>query len=47
VANIDRRELEAFRDLADVILGYTDAEMEQRVHDGALFRVEEPGEDNA
>ena len=46
-ANIDRRELEAFRELAEVILGYTDAEMEQRVKDGALFRVEEPGEDYA
>ncbi len=47
VANIDRRELEAFRDLAEVILGYSDAEMEQRVKDGALFHVEEPGEDDA
>ena len=47
VANIDRRELEAFRELAEVILGYTDAEIEQRVKDGALFKVEEPGEDNA
>jgi hypothetical protein len=46
-ANIDRRELEAFRELADVILGYTDAEIEQRVTDGALLRVEEPGEDDA
>ncbi len=45
-ANIDRRELEAFRELATVILGYTDAEIEQRVPDGALFKVEEPGEDN-
>jgi hypothetical protein len=45
--NIDRRELEAFRELADVILGYTDAEIEQRVTDGALLRVEEPGEDDA
>ena len=46
IANIDSRELEAFRELADVILGYSDAEMEQRVRNGALFRVEEPGEDN-
>jgi hypothetical protein len=45
--NIDRRELEAFRELAEVILGYTDIEIEQRVNDGALFKVEEPGEDNA
>ena len=46
-ASIDRRELEAFRELAEVILGYTDVEIEQRVNDGALFNVEEPGEDNA
>ncbi len=46
-ANIGSRELEAFRELADVILGYTDAEIEQRVNDGALFHVEQPGEDNA
>ncbi len=47
VANIDRRALEAFRELAEVVLGYTDAEMEQRVRDGALFNVQEPEEDNA
>jgi len=46
VANIDRRELEAFRELAGVILGYTDAEIAKRVEDGALFDVEEPEENN-
>ena len=46
VANIDRRELEAFRELATVILGYTDDEIEQRIIDGVLFKVEERGEDN-
>ena len=46
VATIDRRELEAFRELAEVILGYTDAAMERQVDDGALFEVEGPGEDN-
>ena len=46
-ANIDRRELEAFRELAEVVLEYTDFEIEQRVKDGALFHVKEPGEDNA
>jgi hypothetical protein len=46
-ANIDRRELEAFRELAEVVLGYTDVEIAQRVKDGARFQVEEPGEDNA
>jgi hypothetical protein len=45
--NIDRRELEAFRELAEVILGYTDAEIEQRVIDGALFKMKELGENNA
>lgn len=39
-ANIDRRELEAFRELAEVVLGYTEAEMSQRVKDGALVNVE-------
>ncbi len=38
-SNIDRRELEAFRELAKVILAYTDAEMAQRVADGALYKV--------
>lgn len=47
LANIDRRELEAFRELAEVILGYTDAEISLRVKDGALFNVEEPEEENA
>jgi hypothetical protein len=47
VANISQRELEAFRELAEVILRYTDAEMKQRVNDGALCQVEESGEDNA
>jgi hypothetical protein len=46
-ANIDRRDQEAFRELAEVVPGYTDVAMEQRVNDGALFRVEAPGEDNA
>lgn len=46
VANIDRRELEAFRELLEVILGYTEVEIAQRVKDGALFTVEEPGEKN-
>jgi len=42
VANIDRRELEAFRDLADLILGYSEAEMAKRVEDGALLRIGVP-----
>ena len=48
LANIRSNELEAFRELAQVILGYTKAEIMKRVQDGALFQVEEPqGEDNA
>ena len=44
IGNIDRRELEAFRELAQLILGYSDAEMGQRVKDGALLSVEAPKE---
>jgi hypothetical protein len=48
VSNIRPDELEAFRKYAEVVLGYTNAEMAQRVEDGALFKVEESeGEDNA
>jgi len=46
LANIKSDELEAFRELAQVILGYTNAELARRVEDGALFRVREPAEDN-
>lgn len=46
LANIKQDELEAFRELSAVILGYTDAEMAKRVEDGVLFRVEEPKEDD-
>lgn len=38
-ANIDAKELEAFRDLANVILGYSDVEIGQRVADGALIEI--------
>ena len=46
LANIRPNELEAFRELAQVILGYTNIEIAQRIEDGALFKVEEPEEDN-
>ena len=46
LANIRPNELEAFRELAHVILGYTNAEMAQRVEDGALFNVEKPEDEN-
>ncbi len=37
--NIKAGELEAFRELADVILGYSDAEISKRVADGALIEL--------
>ena len=43
-ANIEADELEAFRELAAVILGYTDAELAERVRDGALLKVQVPEE---
>ena len=46
VANIKPQELEAFRELAQVMLGYTRAELARYVEDGVLFRVEGP-EDEA
>ncbi len=42
-ANIRPDELEAFRELAKVILGYTKAEIEKRVEDGALLKVKNDG----
>jgi hypothetical protein len=44
LSNIKPNELEAFRELAEVILGYTKAEMTKRVQDGALLSVDEPEE---
>ncbi len=46
LANIRPNELEAFRELAQVVLGYTTAEIAKRVEDGALFNVEKPEEEN-
>jgi hypothetical protein len=43
-ANIKANELEAFRELASILLGYTEAELAKRVEDGALFQVPAPGE---
>jgi hypothetical protein len=45
LGNINARELEAFRELAGVILGYSDAEIAKRVMDGALIEVQPPEED--
>ena len=46
LANIRKDELEAFRELANVILGYNEAEMNQRVRDGALIAVRAPEEED-
>jgi hypothetical protein len=44
LANIRPDELEAFRELAELILGYTRAEITKRVHDGVLLSIEMPKE---
>ena len=44
LGNIKTDELEAFRELADVILGYSDAEIVKRAADGALIEIEPPTE---
>ena len=38
--NINDNELQAFRELARVILGYTNDEIAKRVADGALIEVQ-------
>jgi hypothetical protein len=45
LGNINANELDAFRELADVILGYSDAEIARRVADGALIEVDSPKEE--
>ncbi len=48
ISNIGLKDLDAFRKLAKAYLGYTGAEMAQRVEDGVLLIVQEPeGKDNA
>jgi len=44
LGNIKADELEAFKELADVILGYSDAEIAMRVADGALIEIRPPEE---
>jgi hypothetical protein len=46
LANIKPDELEAFRELAKVILGYNKVEIENMVKLGALFKVQEPEDHN-
>ncbi len=45
-ANIRQDELEAFRELAKVVLGYTENELAQRVKDGAFIEVRKPEEES-
>lgn len=45
IGNIRTDELAAFRELAGVVLGYSDSEMGQRVADGVLIEVRPPKED--
>ena len=44
LANIERTDLEAFRELAKAILAYTTAEMTRYVEEGVLFSVGSPQE---
>ena len=44
-ANIKADEIEAFKELAVVILGYSEAKLARRVEDGALLAVEKPEEE--
>jgi len=43
-ANIRQDELEAFRELARVVLGYTESEIAQQVKDGAFIEVRDSEE---
>jgi hypothetical protein len=47
LGNIKTNELEAFKELADVILGYSDAEIARRVVDGALIEIHPPQGDKS
>jgi hypothetical protein len=44
VGNIKANELEAFKELSRVILGYSDAEIAKRIVDGALIEIRSPEE---
>ena len=46
-ANIDRKELKAFRELADAMLNYDSATWQHEVQIGTLICVEQPEEDHA
>ena len=48
LSNIKPNELEAFRELAEVILGNTNIELAKRGEDGGLYTIGKPkGEGNA
>ena len=42
VGNINARELEALKDLAGVVLGYSAMEIALRLADGALIEIKSP-----
>jgi hypothetical protein len=44
LGNIKRNELEAFRELADLILGYSETEIADRVTERALIEIRPPTE---
>jgi hypothetical protein len=46
-ANIDRSDLEAFRELAQLLLSYSPAQIERQLTIGALFNIHEPEIGNA
>lgn len=46
-ANIDRSDLEVFRELAQLLLNYSHAELEKHLTIGALFNIHEPEPGNA
>lgn len=45
LGNIKANELEAFKELAGIVLGYSSVEMAKRVADGALIEIHPPRED--
>ena len=47
LANVKPNELEAFRELATVVLGYAEAEMAKFVNEGIFFNVERSEEDGS
>ena len=46
-ANIDSRELQVLRRLAEAILGYNETQIAKRVEDGDFIKIPKPEEENA